>query len=464
LSAWSWNNNDGGDLFASTQAAAIGSYGLQAVIDDTTNIKVARNMPNAEKHYSARFYFDPNSISLPNNYGMYIFSGSDATGWDFCLNVARFDQYYRLSACIQDDSNVWRDGRGIYITDAWQAIEMEWQAASAPGTNDGFLKLWINDVLVDTIDNIDSDTQYVSSVALGAISNIPSGVNGTIYFDGFVSQAGSHIGLDPNAPAVSAPMTDLVFMDNFETNDLSLWSSTTVADDGDLSLSSASAMFGSYGLQALIDDTTSIYAVDRSPKDEPQYRARFYFDPNSVSIPSGNGFSILGGSGDVGSVYRVMLNNVGGSYMVQLLAVTDTSVWVTGTQIATLDEPQLIEIEYKAASAAGANDGTLKLWLNETLADTIENLDNETRLIDDVYLGAASSLDPGTSGTIYFDEFESRRNTYVGPVFVALTPTLILAKVAPDTNDKFISLWFDNVIAEVINRLYTGAVSNMNIR
>jgi hypothetical protein len=210
-------------------------------------------------------------------------------------------------------------------------------------------------------------------------------------------------------------MTDLVFMDNFETNDLSLWSSTTVTDDGDLSLSSASAMFGSYGLQALIDDTTSIYAVDRSPKGELQYRARFYFDPNSVSIPSGNGFSILGGSGNVGSTCRVMLNNAGGSYTVQLLAVTDASAWVAGAQIATLDEPQLIEIEYKAASAVGANDGYLKLWLNETLVDTIENLDNETRLIDDVYLGAASSLDSGTSGTIYFDEFESYRTARPTP-------------------------------------------------
>lgn len=434
LSSWSWSNKDAGDLAASTQAAGIGSYGLQAVIDDTAQLNVSSDSPNAEKHYSTRFYFDPNSINLPNNHEVYIFAGNDDTRWAFCLMVRRFDQEYRLTSCVQDDANVWITGRPVYITDAWQAIEMEWQASSAVGANDGFLKLWVNDVLVDTINNIDNDTQSIDYASLGALSNAPSGISGSIYFDGFISQTGGHIGLDPNGPAVSAPLTGLVFRDDFESNDFSMWSSTTTGG-GDLSLSSGAALYDSYGMQAVINDNTAIYATDHSPERESEYRARFYFDPNSVTIPVGNGFSILTTEAASGSGYRVMLNNVSGAYKLQAQARSDASSWVTGGMVDTVDAPQLIEVEYKAASAAGANDGYLKLWLNDTLVDTISNLDNDTRLIDAALLGATGSLDTGTSGTIYFDAFESYRTARPAPIATA-TPTPMQAETPASTSTE----------------------------
>jgi hypothetical protein len=35
--------------------------------------------------------------------------------------------------------------------------------------------------------------------------------------------------------------------------------------------------------------------------------------------------------------------------------------------------------------------------------------------IDQARLGAASGVDTGTRGTYFFDAFESRRSTYIGP-------------------------------------------------
>ena len=48
-----------------------------------------------------------------------------------------------------------------------------------------------------------------------------------------------------------------------------------------------------------------------------------------------------------------------------------------------------------------------------------------SRRIDRVVLGAVDQLDNGTRGTYYFDAFESRRNTYIGPVsgFMLVQPT-----------------------------------------
>lgn len=414
LSTWSSSFTDGGDLFVSAQSAAVGSYGMEAFIDDTIDIDVTDTTPNNETHYSARFYLNPNSVNLPNNESMYIFTGSDdAYNWKLCLGMRRMAEYYALTLCGQNDANFWFEGKSAYITDDWQAVEIEWQAASAVGANDGFAGLWVNDVLVDSLAGLDTDTSRISRINLGATDSIPAISSGSIYFDAFESRQGEHIGLEPNGPTLSAPLTDLIFKDDFESGDFALWSSTSLGG-GDLSVSSPSALFGLYGMQAIINDTTSMGVTDFSPTDEVQYHARFYLDPNSISIPNNNGFSIFSAGGDAGLVFRVALNKSGGSYTLQTQAYHDAGGAVSGQPTAITDESQLIEVAFKASSAAGVNDGYLKLWLNDALVDTIPNLDNDVRLVEYVNLGATSGVDTGTSGTLYFDQFESHYSAHIG--------------------------------------------------
>ena len=45
----------------------------------------------------------------------------------------------------------------------------------------------------------------------------------------------------------------------------------------------------------------------------------------------------------------------------------------------------------------------------------LTGIDNDTLRIDRARLGALAGMDVGTSGTYYFDAFESRRQTYIGP-------------------------------------------------
>ena len=42
------------------------------------------------------------------------------------------------------------------------------------------------------------------------------------------------------------------------------------------------------------------------------------------------------------------------------------------------------------------------------------NIDNDTRKVDYVQWGAVSGVDSGTRGTYYFDDFVSRRQSYIG--------------------------------------------------
>jgi hypothetical protein len=305
-------------------------------------------------------------------------------------------------------------GKNIYITDDWQAIEIEWQSASAAGANNGFLKLWVNDTLVDTISNLDTDASRITDVSWGINSDIPAGASGSVYFDEFESEQGGHIGLHPNGPTLTMPDIDLIFKDNFETNDFSLWDYASLGG-GDLSISNASAQFGSYGMQALINDTAAIRVEDESPENESEYHARFYFNPNSVTIPNNNGFVLFSGGGDAGTAFRLMFNYNGGTYKLQSKIQNDANSAVSGQEIVLSNAPHSIEVSFKKSTSVGANNGEFKLWIDGVLVDTVTSVDNDTRTIDYVSFGATSSIDTGTSGTIYFDEFISRRSSYIGP-------------------------------------------------
>jgi hypothetical protein len=75
----------------------------------------------------------------------------------------------------------------------------------------------------------------------------------------------------------------------------------------------------------------------------------------------------------------------------------------------------MIELDWRASTGAGANNGGLTLWINGVQKANITGVDNDTRRIDRIRLGAVSGVDTGTRGTYYFDAFESRRMTYIGP-------------------------------------------------
>ncbi|MBI5953670.1 MAG: hypothetical protein HY865_18605 [Chloroflexi bacterium] len=220
----------------------------------------------------------------------------------------------------------------------------------------------------------------------------------------------------------STPTSGLIFADGFESNDFSLWSSSTT-DSGDLSVSPSAALEGTYGMQAVIDDTTAIYAVNHSPVGEQVYRVRFQFDPNSVVIPVDQGFSILYTSCASGSGYRLMLSdNTSSGYDLQLQARSDAATWIGGGYAEISDDVHVIEVELVTASAAGANDGTLTLWVDDTQVDALTGLDNDTRLIESAYFGI-DSVDTGTSGTIYYDGFESYRTLRATSPTPTDTPT-----------------------------------------
>ena len=211
---------------------------------------------------------------------------------------------------------------------------------------------------------------------------------------------------------------DLIFADGFESGDLSAWS-TAQTDGGDLSAGPLPSLAGTTpGLRAAVDDVTGLFVADDTPAGEDRYRARFYLDPNGfdpgeaqahlrtrVFVVFENGPRRLA---------AVVLRRLGGAYSLAARARLDDNTQVTTPFLPLTDAPHAVEIDWRRSSGPDATDGWLHLWIDGTLQASLATLDNNLSAVDFVRMGALS-VKGGASGTLLFDEMESRRRSAIGP-------------------------------------------------
>jgi hypothetical protein len=220
----------------------------------------------------------------------------------------------------------------------------------------------------------------------------------------------------PTQTPTQTPLPDAIFADSFESGNLSAWSSSAI-DGGDLAATTGASLNGTFGLQAQLDDNNAIYVQNNSPANEARYRSRFRFDPNSISMSLLNAHYIFqaytSGSSTMTRIeYR---RSSVGAYQVRAQLRNDAGSWFATSWFTLSDAPHTLETDWQAATAAGANNGRLTLWIDGTQVAQITGIDNDTLRVDFVRLGAVSGVDTGTRGTYYFDTFVSRRQTYIGP-------------------------------------------------
>lgn len=301
---------------------------------------------------------------------------------------------------------------------------------------DGATGNWVDWLVATTntsanFSGADLHTYYFRSRARDVAGNIeawPTTANGDAYTE-----------VRPSAPS------DLIFADGFESGNLSAW--TASVNSASMTVLPSAALAGSQGLQVSISSNTATYLTDDRPNAEPRYRARFYFDPNTIPMVSGNAHPIFYGySGASKVVLRVEFRFSNGKYQLRTALLNDATTWKNSAWFTISDAPHLIELDWQAATTAGANNGSLTLWLDTVQKANLTGVDNDTRRIDRIRLGPVAGIDAGTRGTYYLDAFESRRQTYIGPAAALTTvamETQAAAEAEPDTMDTTGILAFD---------------------
>jgi hypothetical protein len=211
---------------------------------------------------------------------------------------------------------------------------------------------------------------------------------------------------------------DLIFQDGFESGDLSRWSSAAT-DGGDLLPSVVAAMkFTSVGLEGVVDDTASLYVEDDTPIDEDRYRARFYFNTNGFDPGESGGahrtrIFIVFEEAPTRRLAAIVLKRLGSVYSVMGRARLDDDSQADTGFFDVSDGPHVVELDWKRSSSASANDGTFELWIDGVSRSQLTGLDNSRSAVDFARLGALS-IKPTAAGTLFWDEFESRRLNFIG--------------------------------------------------
>jgi hypothetical protein len=181
-------------------------------------------------------------------------------------------------------------------------------------------------------------------------------------------------------------------------------------------VSAAAGLVGNQGLQAQINDNNPLYVADDTPNSEASYRARFYFDPNSMPMGKNNDLAIFVAYDASGAiVLQLDLRSTGSGYQLRAGAAGDVGKATYTGWVSIDDAPQAIEVDWRAATAPGTSDGGLTLWIAGAQQASLAGLSNGTRRVDGVALGAVSGLHLQIRGTCYFDHFEARRASYIGP-------------------------------------------------
>jgi hypothetical protein len=172
-------------------------------------------------------------------------------------------------------------------------------------------------------------------------------------------------------------------------------------------------------MQTLINDTNSLYVEDSTPLDEPSYRARFYIDPNGFDTGVAQShfrtrvFLALEDS-PTRRLVAIVLKFQNGQYSIMgRVRQDDDTVMDTGF-INITNDAHSIEFDWERSSGPGSNDGLFQMWIDSTPVSTLTGLDTDLHSVDTARMGALS-IKTGAAGTLYFDQFESRRHTFIGP-------------------------------------------------
>lgn len=245
-------------------------------------------------------------------------------------------------------------------------------------------------------------TNTLTPTNTGAPTNTPTPMN--------TSTPGPTTTLTPIFTSTpTSSVADLIFKDGFENGNFSAWSANA-NNAGRLSVTAGAALQGNFGLQAVFTNKANMLVRNDSPAAETRYRARFYFNPNSIAMATGDNITLLQGLDAGGAVVlSIQFNRSSAGYQLRARSYDSGLAAFVNTPYFTISNAvHTVEVDW-------GNDGHLTFWIDGVQQANLTGISNNIYKIETVRLGAPTMTISGTSGSFYMDSFESRRSTYIGP-------------------------------------------------
>jgi hypothetical protein len=157
---------------------------------------------------------------------------------------------------------------------------------------------------------------------------------------------------------------------------------------------------------------------DDTPSGESRYRARLYFNPNGFDPGEAQSHFrtriLIAFDGSGTRLITLVLKRQGGAYSVEGRVRRNDGTRADTGFFPITDGPHFLELDWVRSSAPGASDGSFTLRIDNAPVSALTFLDNDGSPVDFVRMGALS-IKTGAGGTLYYDQFESRRQVFIGP-------------------------------------------------
>jgi hypothetical protein len=201
------------------------------------------------------------------------------------------------------------------------------------------------------------------------------------------------------------------------------------AGASDVVVNAASRYYGAFGARVVVTSGAAAYVEDETPSGERRYRARFYVNLNSLTMGNNEEFELFTASSTDGNAQlRVLINRSGTVNRLRVAARRDDGTYAEtapGSETVIPREWHSVEIEWRASASSVASDGALSVWVDGHSRPGLIGIDNDQAQLASARWGAVGAMDAGTTGAFVMDEFESRRDTFIGQlsIFQDVPPT-----------------------------------------
>lgn len=227
---WNSDVDAGGNFNSSLNPSLESDCGLEVDVDGVNPAYVVDNSPGLltsppVTQYLARFYMAQDDLALGADDELILFGGYDnASSPVFQLVLVEDSGHRKIKLIAYDNSGnpVSSMDNEVILPYGWRAVQVEWKAASGPGSADGFFSLKLDGVAAVGMQNLtglSNETFVLDTVRLGVVNGdslLTS--SGNVKFDAFVSYRDGDGGLiDKNCSGNKVLLEHITFLPGSKT-------------------------------------------------------------------------------------------------------------------------------------------------------------------------------------------------------------------------------------------------------
>ena len=185
--------------------------------------------------------------------------------------------------------------------------------------------------------------------------------------------------------------------------------------NGDLKVCREAAINGIYGM-CVTNITNKTKFVTDTGLNEITYNVQFNFDPNSMTLQNSKKIGLFLAKTGKKSSHWVELRIINGTFQVRAGVNLDRGGKMNTGWKSISDDVHLIELDWSASTKPGNNDGYLRLYIDDGLKQELINLDNDTYMVKEIWLGYTNNPSKLSVGVVfYIDDFVSGAGGHIGP-------------------------------------------------